>query len=117
MANLLRQGKVLRIPEVVRCMAFRDGAQWVACTLEFGLAVQADDLNAAKTKIESQIVDYLKTALSDEDREFSRALLARRAPARAYFAWYLAQLAAYLRAPSRESKIFLEPTPQLSVCA
>lgn len=104
-------------PSVIRCIASKEGSQYVAMSLEFGLAAQADSLAEAKQKLEAQIKDYVKTALT-ETPEFRSALLRRRAPLWAYFNWYRIKFSNYIGGNRRADKgdqAFTEESPPLAL--
>lgn len=83
---------------LIRCFAFRDEGVWVACSLELGLAAQAESLEGAKKKLDAQINSYMHDALYGEDRAHADELLRRKAPASAYAKYYVikAKIAAHL---------------------
>lgn len=97
---------------IVRCFAEREGNQWIACSLELGLAAQADSFPKAKQKLENQIFDYIKDALGGDDKQFAEQLLERKAPMWAYVRYY------YLKTRIRShmlandmAKVFKETMP------
>ena len=65
---------------LVRCLAQRKGDLWEAFSIDFGLAAQADTLEEARQKLESQIFDYLHGIFCGDDRAFAEQLLTRKAP-------------------------------------
>lgn len=72
---------------MIRCLALREGDQWVAVCLPFDLAVQAESLPEVREKLDEQIRSYLEDALVGQDRAHAEYLLTRRAPWR-YWALY-----------------------------
>jgi hypothetical protein len=82
---------------IVRCVAYRSENQWQAFSLEYGLAAQADSFHTAREKLHSMIDNYLDDALEGEDQQHAKLLLARRATANVYFAYYLARSARIAR--------------------
>lgn len=91
MENGMRPDELL-----VRCYAKKADDQWVAVSLEFGLAAQADTLDEVKAKLDAQIRDYVAEALG-EDREHSAYLLRRRAPVGDYVGYYVSCVLGWLR--------------------
>jgi len=75
----------------IRCLVKRDGALWVAMSLELGLATQADTFDSAKMKLESQIKEYIEEALG-QDSQYQQQLLSRKGPASWFIAFYFTQL-------------------------
>jgi hypothetical protein len=65
---------------LIRCLMKREGDQWVAICLPFDLAAQGSSPKDVRSKLESQIFDYLTDALCGQDREHAEHLLSRRAP-------------------------------------
>lgn len=101
---------------LVRCVANKNGDQWQAFSLEFGLAVQADSFPEARRKLDSMIQSYLYDALVGEDRQHASALLCRRAPWWVFARYYYSRAFTVLRRRrSTRVKPFWEPlsfTPQ-----
>ena len=64
-----------------------DGNVWVAMSLEFGLAAQADSEYAAKLKLKAQVKEYVEDALS-RDKKYQRKLLNRTASYGLYCRYY-----------------------------
>lgn len=74
----------------VRCMAWPENGQWVAVCLDFALAAQAATAHEAQHKLNAQIEDYVREAVTI-DKAHADALLARKAPLRdrlRYRFWY-----------------------------
>lgn len=70
----------------VRCLVRIDGELYVAMSLEFGLAVQANTAGEALNKLKAQVAEYTSEALKP-DSEHSEKLLNRKAPA-LWYVWY-----------------------------
>lgn len=81
----------MQVPTVIRCIARKNGDQWEAYSLEFGLAVQADTLSSAKSKLHDMIADHVHDALGI-DRTHADHLLARRASFGIYALYYRVKL-------------------------
>lgn len=75
---------------MIRCLALREGGQWVGICLDFDLASQDESLPAMKAKLEAQIRDYVQDALAGQDRPHAEYLIKRRAPARYWLLYWLA---------------------------
>lgn len=76
----------IKEPGVIRCMTEYDNEvnQWVALSLEFCLATQADTEQEAKQKLIAQIMDYIEEA-NGIHQTHKAQLLNRKAP----FNWYI----------------------------
>ncbi len=61
--------------------------QWVAMSLEFGLAAQSDTEDDAKQKLIAQIQEYLEDAVGIH-KEHQAMLLKRKAPFSIYLSYY-----------------------------
>ncbi|EHV5556833.1 hypothetical protein LQM11_001204 [Vibrio parahaemolyticus] len=70
----------------IRCLVKIDGELYVAMSLEFGLAAQANTVSEALNKLKEQIAEYTSEALK-LDSEHSDELLNRKAPA-LWYVWY-----------------------------
>jgi len=71
----------------IRCLLTQDKNVWVAMSLDFGLAAQANTKEEATQKLESQIKDYLMDACT-VDRAFQQQLLKRKGPLIWFFIYY-----------------------------
>lgn len=85
---------------LIRCYAQRHGDQWVAVSLEFGLAAQGDSLAEVKQKLDEQLREYVYDALAGEDRAHARYLLKRRAPLSDFAKYYFLRLLCFFRGSS-----------------
>ena len=72
----------------LRCMAERDGDQWVAQCLDLCLAAQADTYEEAKSKLDLMIREYVEDALVGEDRQYAQELMLRSAPLSQWVKYY-----------------------------
>ncbi|ELA9712813.1 hypothetical protein RG007_003402 [Vibrio parahaemolyticus] len=70
----------------IRCLVKADGDLYVAMSLEFGLAAQADTVDGAFEKLKDQIDEYVSEAL-EQDSEHRAKLLNRKAPV-IWYVWY-----------------------------
>jgi hypothetical protein len=71
---------VMRAVELtVRCMAWREGGQWVAACIDLTLAAQASTCLEARQKLHEQIASYVNEAMT-VDAEHADSLLTRKAP-------------------------------------
>lgn len=96
---------------IIRCMAVRQGDQWVAMTLELGLAAQDDTFEAAKARLEAQIKSYVREALT-EDKEFADQLLSRKAHWSVYARYHMLQAKARIHLLAQDmGRLFMEPLP------
>ena len=66
---------------LIRCMAWQDGALWVAACIDFTLAAQGGSLDEAKARLHRQILSYVQEAMT-VDAAHAAELLARKAPLR-----------------------------------
>lgn len=68
----------------VRFLIKSDGHLYVAMCLDFGLAAQANSIEAAKDKLIQQINEYIEEA-NEEDIKHKDKLLSRKGP----FSWFI----------------------------
>lgn len=78
---------------ILKCLAKKQGNEWVVFCLDFDLAAQASTLGEAKRLLEAQIQEYVFDALAGEDSEYADQLLSRRAPLGLWVTYYLAGIA------------------------
>ncbi|MDM8547181.1 DUF1902 domain-containing protein [Candidatus Venteria ishoeyi] len=90
----------------IRCLIRSDGNIYVAMSLDFGLAAQAESIAAAKGKLEAQIEEYIREAC-EQDSAYKSKLLARKGP----FSWFIIYYLAKLHIKSREILAFTERKP------
>ena len=77
---------------ILRCYAEQEKDVWIAVCLDFCLAVQGDSLSEVKTKLETQIAEYVYDALVGEDREYGHQLLTRKAPLHFWWRYFWLKL-------------------------
>ena len=77
---------------LIRCVALREGDQWVAVCLPYSLCAQASTLKEAKNKLHDQIHEYLYDALCGQDRKHASYLLARSVPLTYWAMYFLARV-------------------------
>jgi hypothetical protein len=75
---------------MIRCLIQKDGPLFVAMSLEFGLASQANSLSEAKSKLEGQIDEYLSDARHADSEEKRKYLLDRKGPWQWFAVYYVA---------------------------
>ncbi len=63
----------------IRYILFKENNQWIACSLEFGLAVQSDNIKESENKLFNQILEFIN----------STELLDRKAIPSVYLKYYL----------------------------
>ncbi|MBD2816742.1 DUF1902 domain-containing protein [Xenorhabdus sp. Flor] len=71
----------------LRCMAYRQGDIYIAACLDLSLAAQADSIDDAISKLESQVDDYLEEINSEP--KYAEQLLNRKAPLSIWLRYYL----------------------------
>lgn len=71
---------------LIRCLLKQEDGLWLAICLPYNLAAQAETEAEARSKLEAQILSYLRDAFG-RHREHADYLLSRRAPVR-YWAEY-----------------------------
>lgn len=76
----------------IRCLIERDGDLYVAMSLEFGLAAQADTLAEAKTKLKAQITEYIEDLNEEKDDLKKQYLLNRKGPWQCFLLYYVVYL-------------------------
>jgi hypothetical protein len=84
--------------KVIRYFVVKEKNTWLACSLEFGLAVQCDDGWLVEHRLIRQIIDFAK------DGE----LLDRRAIPKVYFLYYWYYITDIFRSEKR-TNIFIWP--------
>jgi len=96
-------------PFYVRCYARREANQWIAVCIDLGLAVQGDTCADVKARLEAQVNDYVREALT-VDRAQAADLLRRKAPLRQRAEYYLICLwqAVFWRREPRARQAFEE---------
>ena len=95
---------------LIRCVALREGDQWVAVCLPYSLCAQASTLKEAKNKLHDQIHEYLYDALCGQDRKHASYLLARKAPMKYWAIYFLARVLGQIKIKSH-ARIFKEYMP------
>lgn len=68
---------------IVRCLGWKDHDLWIVMCLDYDLVAQDSSLPKATARLEAQIRDYVKEAVS-VDREHAPYLLLRRKAPLAY---------------------------------
>jgi hypothetical protein len=96
---------------LVRCFTDYVDGQWLAFSLEFGLAAQASTVAEVRAKLESQIVSYVYDALVGEDRDHAYELMTRRAPWQVYARYYFYSALLWLKGRSDGRAVYHEPVP------
>lgn len=94
----------------IRCLIKNEGHLYVAMSLDFGLAAQADSVEAARNKLIQQIEEYLREA-NEEDAEFKDRLLSRKGPWSWFVLYYLIYLMSKLHIELEKFFAFVEVTP------
>lgn len=95
---------------MIRCLAMREGDQWVGICLPFDLVAQGDTIKEMQEKLHEQIVHYLQDALVGEDRKHAAYLLARRAPLKYWAKYYFVALMEHVH-KFRKARRFKTPIP------
>lgn len=75
---------------LVKCIAFKDGDQWIGVCLNFNLAAQGTTFIEVKNRLDSQIKSYINEAFN-QDQEHVAYLLNRKAPFVYQFRFWLAK--------------------------
>lgn len=73
---------------LLRCYANKEGDQWQAFCIDFGLAAQGDSFQEVKAKLDGMIAEYLYDALVGEDKAYANQLLKRKAPLKQIATYY-----------------------------
>jgi len=105
---------------MIRCLLEKKDGQWIAVSLEFGLAAQADSEYEARRKLEVMVRSYVYDALVGEDKEHADILLKRRAPLGTFVKFYVAIMASRIRAygggqNGSHNSAYREPVPMAPV--
>lgn len=96
---------------LVRCVAFKEGGQWVGVCLNFDLAAQADTLQEVQDALDDQVRTYIREALAGPDRAFAPDLLRRRAPLKYWIRYWMALFAHKLRVNFKNTQEYESPLP------
>ncbi|WP_424407832.1 hypothetical protein [Pasteurella sp. PK-2025] len=72
--------------KLIRCMAYKKGNLYIAVCLDLSLAAQADTMNEAIEKLDSQIRDFVEEVSSDP--QYASQLLNRPAPLSLWVKYY-----------------------------
>ena len=96
---------------VLRCYAIKREGVWSAMCIDFSLAAQASSFDDAKRKLNAQIVDYVRDAVTI-DHEHASYLLQRRAPFSQLWTYRLLRLRSHVMAVKNAStKLFTQALP------
>lgn len=96
---------------VLRCYAVKREGVWSAICIDFSLAAQASSFDDAKRKLNAQIVDYVRDAMT-VDREHAAYLLQRRAPFSQLLAYRILRLRSRVHAlKTASTKLFTQALP------
>ena len=79
---------------VLRCMAYKEDGLFVAVCIDLSLAAQANTIEEAQAKLESQIMDYIEEAINDA--EYTEQLLSRKAPLSLIWKYHLLGIQTFL---------------------
>lgn len=71
----------------IRCMTVKQKDLWIAMSLDFGLASQADNEKEAIDKLNEQIKEYVIEAIN-QDKAFQTMLLKRKGPVSWFVNYY-----------------------------
>jgi predicted RNase H-like HicB family nuclease len=96
---------------LIRCLAVREGTQWVGICLPYDLAAQAETFEELRVKMDEQIRHYLEDAMVGPDRVHGEYLLTRSAPARYWLKYWLVAAMELLRAHAENLRRFKTPVP------
>lgn len=97
--------------KTLRCMAYQQDGVYIAACLDLSLAAQANTIEEAMSKLESQVDDYISEAL--EDKAHARELLSRRAPLSMWVKyWIVAGKLLFLK--KSNVSIFSENCPKMA---
>lgn len=98
---------------ILRCYAHKLDNQWEAFCIDLCLASQAESYEAAKKKLDEQIMAYVHEALT-VDREYAAQLLSRKAPLKQMFTYHLYNTLKHVgMARNGIHKLFTEALPLL----
>ncbi|MBS0854943.1 MULTISPECIES: DUF1902 domain-containing protein [unclassified Tatumella] len=92
--------------KTLRCMAYRQDGVFVAVCLDLSLAAQADSMQEATDKLESQVHDYLEEVFSEP--EYAKQMLNRKAP---FTLWVKYWLIAFRMMFKKQSNLALFSEP------
>lgn len=92
--------------KTLRCMAYQQNGVFVAACLDLSLAAQADTMQEAMDKLESQLQDYIKEAYSEP--KYTSQMLKRRAPISMWLKYWVIAFEMFFRKQG-PAKLFSEP--------
>lgn len=72
----------------LHCIAQKEGEYWSARCLDFTLYAVGNTLDEAKSKLSTQIDEYIYDAIEGEDKEFAAELLLRKAPLKDWIVYH-----------------------------
>ncbi len=96
---------------LLRCFAQQDGSQWVAVCVDLNLAAQADTCKEAVTKLNRQMVCFVRDALSGDDRPYAAQLLNRKAPLDLLLRYHWIAFKQAIHTAHERCRSFLQPMP------
>lgn len=97
---------------ILRCYGERDGDLWVAVCVDLCLAAQGATFDEARSRLHSQIGEYVYDALAGEDRAHASELLSRKSPLSIRAKYYLyAGMANLMKLHRNAVKLFSEVLP------
>jgi len=95
----------------IRCLIKKDGDLYIAMSLEFGLAAQADSVEEAQEKLHQQIEEYIQEA-NEEDVIYREKLLARKGNFSLFILYYFAYGLSKLSIKFRNFRDFIDSAPR-----
>lgn len=97
---------------VLRCLLEQREGYWQAFCLDLNLAVQGDSEEEVRTKLHSQIFEYVHDALVGEDQKYADQLLNRKAPMSIMAKYYFYMIRErFHHARNGVNKLFTEVMP------
>jgi hypothetical protein len=95
---------------IIRCLAKKEGDKYLAMSLDFGLAAQANSLPDAKRKLQQQVHEYIEEAHTT-DVDNKEYLLGRKGPLSWFFIYYLLKLVGNIKLQFKAFS-FQDPKPR-----
>ncbi|MCP2041906.1 hypothetical protein L1281_002524 [Neisseria sp. HSC-16F19] len=92
--------------KLIRCMAYKSGSLYVAVCLDLSLAAQADTMEGAINKLDSQVHSLIEEALAEP--KYAYQLLNRPAPLSLWAKYYWLKFMAAKNGNKKQAVFFEE---------
>lgn len=86
---------------ILRCMVYREGDLFVAACIDLTLASQANSPDEAVRKLECQISNYIKEAVSES--KYAMNLINRKAPSSWFLKYYYIKVRSFFNSKNNKT--------------